>query len=393
MRDYLLDDDHRRLRDELRDFIARELSTRAERIESHSDWSALRDSFTAAGRAGHLAYLLPGDDAGPVSLVKATMFAEEAAAVSYAFEATVGSSLSCAVPLRRHATADVRSRWLSPLSSGDAVGAICITEPGVGSDSAGMTTRVVVDEASGEVVIDGFKRFISNAGVADVYIVYGISDPAVAAQRGMTAVVVPADAPGLSVPRQYTLIGRRGCVVGEVALDGVRVETNHLLGRPGDGFQIMVGMFNLERILLGGAGLGVARAAFDVAREHAVRRESFGQPLGAKQLIWGRLAELSWRIDAAELLTYRAARLYDDGCDPKALMREAAMAKLVATETAVACSDACVQILGGEGLVAEFSRAEQLYRDARAMPIVGGTSEMAKYVIASRDMPDLRLSL
>ncbi len=123
-----------------------------------------------------------------------------------------------------------------------------------------------MDEATGDVVVDGFKRYISNAGVADVYIVYGISDPNVRAQRGMSAVVVPADTPGLTVPRRYTLMGRRGCVVGEVALDSVRVGTDHLLGEPGEGFRVMVGMFNLERILLGGAGLGLARAAFDVAR-------------------------------------------------------------------------------------------------------------------------------
>ena len=392
MRDFLLNDDELRLRDELHDFFPRDLANQAKQIEAHSDWSALREAVTAAGRAGHLGYLLPADGAPPGSLVKATMVAEEAAAVNYALEATVASSLSCAVPIMRHALPPVRSRWLSALAGGEAVGAICITEPDVGSDSAGMRTRVAIDNA-GEVVIDGFKRFISNAGVADVYIVYGISDPTVPPQRGMSAVVVPADTPGLTIPRCYTMMGRRGCVVGEVSLDGVRVGRDQLLGEPGDGFRIMVGMFNLERILLGGAGLGLARAAFDIARDHAVRRQSFGQPLGAKQLIWGRLAELSWRIDAAELLTYRAARLFDDGCGGKELMREAAMAKLVSTETAVACADACVQILGGEGLVAEFSRAEQLYRDARAMPIVGGTSEMAKYVIASRDLPDIRLSL
>ena len=392
MRDFLLNDDELRLRDELHDFFPRDLANQAKQIEAHSDWSALREAVTAAGRAGHLGYLLPADGAPPGSLVKATMVAEEAAAVNYALEATVASSLSCAVPIMRHALPPVRSRWLSVLAGGEAVGAICITEPDVGSDSAGMRTRVAIDNA-GEVVIDGFKRFISNAGVADVYIVYGISDPTVPPQRGMSAVVVPADTPGLTIPRCYTMMGRRGCVVGEVSLDGVRVGRDQLLGEPGDGFRIMVGMFNLERILLGGAGLGLARAAFDIARDHAIHRQSFGQPLGAKQLIWGRLAELSWRIDAAELLTYRAARLFDDGCGGKELMREAAMAKLVSTETAVACADACVQILGGEGLVAEFSRAEQLYRDARAMPIVGGTSEMAKYVIASRDLPDIRLSL
>jgi alkylation response protein AidB-like acyl-CoA dehydrogenase len=399
MRDFLLDDDARRLRADVRDFFARQLAPRAAAIEADGGFQAVREVVTATGAAGYLSLLLgehhspEATGVGEPGLVHAAVVSEEAAALSYAFESTIATSLSCAVPLRRHATAAVRAAYLGPLARGEAIGAICITEPGVGSDSAGMATRIATDPDTGDLVIHGLKRYISNAGVADVYIVYGISDPEVPAQRGMTAVVVPGDAPGLWIPRRYTMMGRRGCVVGEVALDGVRIPADHVLGEPQGGFGVMVGMFNLERILLGGAGLGLARAAFDIAREHARSRHSFGAPLGTKQLIWGRIAELSWRLDAAELLTYRAARAYDDGADGKALMREAAMAKLVATETAVACADSAVQILGGDGLTKEFGRAEQLYRDARAMPIVGGTSEMAKYVIASRDLPDLRLDL
>ena len=121
---------------------------------------------------------------------------------------------------------------------------------------------------------------------------------------------------------------------------------------------------------------------------------AFGAVLGTKQLIWDRIAEMSWRIDAAELLTYRAATLYDEGTlSPKALMKPAAMAKLVATETAVHCSDSTVQVLGGDGLTKEYGRAEQIYRDARALTIVGGTSEMAKYLVASVDLPELKPDL
>jgi alkylation response protein AidB-like acyl-CoA dehydrogenase len=399
MRDFLLDDAARRLRAEVGAFFARELAPRAAAIEADGGFPAVREAVRATGAAGYLSLLLGEhhrtEDTGVAEpgLVHAAIVSEEAAALSYAFESTIATSLSCALPLRRHATAAVRAAHLGPLARGEALGAICITEPGVGSDSAGMATRIATDAGTGDLVVHGIKRYISNAGVAEVYIVYGISDTDVPAQRGMTAVVVPGDAPGLSFPRSYTMMGRRGCVVGEVALDGVRVPADHILGEPHAGFRVMVGMFNLERILLGGAGLGLARAAFDIAREHARSRHSFGAPLGAKQLIWERIAELSWRLDAAELLTYRAARAHDDGCEGKALMREAAMAKLVATQTAVACADAAVQILGGDGLTKDFSRAEQLYRDARAMPIVGGTSEMAKYVIASRDLPDLHLDL
>ena len=136
-----------------------------------------------------------------------------------------------------------------------------------------------------------------------------------------------------------------------------------------------------------------SRSAFEIAQAHAQSREAFGQKLGCKQLVWSEIAEMSWRIDAAELLTYRAAKMYDAGMSARELMKAAAMAKLVATETATFCADRTVQILGGDGLTKEYGRAEQLYRDARALPIVGGTSEMAKYLIASIDLPSLKPNL
>jgi alkylation response protein AidB-like acyl-CoA dehydrogenase len=157
--------------------------------------------------------------------------------------------------------------------------------------------------------------------------------------------------------------------------------------------RIMREMFNFERIILGGSGLGVARSAFDIAVAHAQRREAFGAKLGTKELIWNDIAEMSWRIDAAELLTYRAAKLYDAGTAPRELMKPAAMAKLVATETATFCADRTVQILGGDGLAKEHGRDEQIYRDSRALPIVGGTSEIVRYLIASADLPTIKPAL
>jgi alkylation response protein AidB-like acyl-CoA dehydrogenase len=256
-----------------------------------------------------------------------------------------------------------------------------------------METRIRFDAKSREWVIDGFKRYISNATKSDVYIVWGISEAQVAPQKGMSAVVVPADAKGLSFPRTYDFMGRRGCVVGEVTFENVRVPEENLLGAENAGFRIMLGAFNFERVILGGSGLGVARSAFDIAKAHAQSRVAFGQKLGQKQLIWDMIAEMSWRIDAAELLTYRAAKMYDAGISGKNLMREAAQAKLVATETAVFCSDRTVQVLGGDGVTRQYGRAEQIYRDARALPIVGGSSEMAKYLIAASEMPSIKLNL
>ncbi len=396
MHDFLLDDQDKAFRQEVRQFLQGELAPRMADIEDRQDWSSVRQVVRALGEAGYLrlmfADLYRGTLAKP-GLTHATILSEEAAYLNYAFETTIATALSCAYPLYHFANPSLRDKYLTPILDGAAIGAICVTEKNVGSDSAGMETRIDFDEKTNEWVINGFKRYISNASVADVYIVYGLTSRTDKPQAGMSAIAVPAGAPGIHFPRNYSFMGRRGCIVGEVEFKDCRVPADHLLGQRDGGFRIMLGMFNFERAILGGSGLGVARSAFDIATAHAQQRKAFGQHLGCKELIWEKVAQMSWRIDSSELLTYRATKMYDAGLDGKALMKEAAMAKLVATETANFCANETVQILGGDGITKEFGRAEQIYRDARALTIVGGTSEMAKYLIACRDLPDIRISL
>lgn len=393
----LLDQEDVDFQKEVRAFLDRELAPRAAAIEADEDWDAVKAVVRALGAAGYLTLMFPDLYRGRLTrpgLTHATLLSEEAATLNYAFETTIATALSCAYPLHRYAEPRLRARHLPGILDGTQVGAICVTEPEAGSDTAGMRTRITYDSARAEWVINGGKRYISNASVADTYIVYGITNPDVPAQRGMSALVVPTGTPGLSFPRRYHFMGRRGCVVGEVEFRDCRVPADHLLGARDAGFRVMLGMFNFERVILGGSGLGVARSAFEIARQHAQRRTAFGAKLGCKQLIWDKIAQMSWRIDAAELLTYRAAKLYDRGELPaKALAKPAAMAKLVATETATFCADTTVQILGGDGLTREYGRAEQIYRDARALTVVGGTTEMAKYLIACADLPDVRPDL
>lgn len=395
MRDFLLTQEEKAFRDDAGDFLDRVLAPSVSRIEAHQDWGAVKEAVREVGRDGYLALLFPGFYPGELAhpgLTHAAIFSEASSYLSYAFESTIASSLSCAYALYRFGSERLQEAFLPSLVSGEAIGAICITEEQVGSDVSGMQTRITTG-VSAELEITGFKRYISNASVADTYLVYGIEDPEVPPHRGMGAVVVPANAEGVSFPRLYTFMGRRGCVVGEVAFSTCRVPAWHRVGRAEKGFRILVSMFNFERILLAGSALGLARKAFDMARDHAQKRVSFGQQLGCKQLIWDKISEMSWRLDAAELLTYRAAKMYDAGVHGKALMKEAAMAKLVAAEIANLCADRTVQILGGDGLTKEYGQAEQLYRDARALTIVGGSSEMARYLIAAVDMPQLKPNL
>lgn len=394
MRDFLLSDADRAFRAELHEFLSRELEPRAAAIETGDDWTAVGDALASLGAAGYLRAVFPsvhGRVREQPGLTHATLLSEEAASINYAFETTVASALSCAYPLHRYASDTVRSRFLPGILDGSRVGAICVTERGAGSDASAMRTRVEWDSSSREWVLNGLKRYISNASVADVYLVYGIQEQP--GGRAVNVVAVPADTTGLSFPARYSFMGRRGCVVGEVRLDECRVPPDNLLGERGAGMRIMRSMFNFERIELGGAALGVARSAYELARRHACTHESFGGKLGAKQLIWSKLADMSWRLDAAELLTYRAAKLYDHGVNARELMKPAAVAKLVASETATFCADGAVQVLGGDGLTKQFGRCEQIYRDARSLPIVGGTSEMARYLIASAELPELKLDL
>ncbi|MER9751571.1 MULTISPECIES: acyl-CoA dehydrogenase family protein [unclassified Mesorhizobium] len=396
MRDFFLTQEDRAFRTEVRAFMSRELAPKVDLIERDQDFDAQFAIVRALGQAGYLKLMFPDLYRGALpkpGLTHAVIVSEEAALLNYAFETTIATALSCAYPIHRFAREALRERYLMPILEGRSLGSICMTEPTVGSDSAGMATRIRFDEGTSEWVVSGLKRYISNASKADVYIVWGVTDPDVPPQKGLTAVLIPAGLKGMSFPRLYDFMGRRGSIVGEVAMDEVRVPEENLLGEVNGGFNIMLSAFNFERVILGGSGLGVARAAFEIATQHAQSRVSFGQKLGQKQLIWDMIAQMSWKIDAAELLTHRAAKMYDSGIGGKYLMREASQAKLVATETAVFCADRTVQILGGDGVTRQYGKAEQLYRDARTLPIVGGTTEMCKYLIAAREMPSIRLNL
>ncbi|MGH6611893.1 MAG: acyl-CoA dehydrogenase family protein, partial [Burkholderiaceae bacterium] len=210
MRDFLLDDQDRAFRAAVRDVLQRELLPRTQTIEDNDDWSAIKAVVRALGEAGFLKLMFADLYRGPLQkpgLTHATILSEEAAHINYAFETTIATALSCAYPLHRHAAAEIRQRYLPGIVDGKIVGAICVTEPEAGSDTSRMQTKIEHDAARREYVINGRKRYISNAGVADVYIVYGVTDPAAAPGKGISAVVVPSAARGLSFPRRNTFIG------------------------------------------------------------------------------------------------------------------------------------------------------------------------------------------
>jgi acyl-CoA dehydrogenase len=271
----------------------------------------------------------------------------------------------------------LKARFVQPAIAGTTIAAFAISEADAGSDVAAMTTRGRLDGA--DYVIDGAKTWISNAGIADHYVVFARTGEADGA-RGLSAFVVPADARGLHVSERINVVAPHP--LGTLSFDDVRVPASHRLGAAGDGFKVAMATLDVFRATVGAAALGFARRALDEATARAKTRRAFGQPLAEFQLIQEKLADMAVKIDAAALLVYRAAWTKDTRPQAR-ITREAAMAKLYATEAAQEIVDQAVQIFGGAGVVAGAT-VERLYREVRALRIYEGTSEIQKLVIASQ---------
>ncbi|MBM3601220.1 MAG: acyl-CoA dehydrogenase [Alphaproteobacteria bacterium] len=271
--------------------------------------------------------------------------------------------------------------YLPAAARGEQVAAFALSEPQAGSDVAAMTTRA---RAEGDgFVLDGTKTWISNAGIADHYIVFARTgdpaDPDQAGSRGLSAFIVDATAPGLTVTERIPLIAPHP--IGTLAFSACRIGRDKLLGQPGQGFRIAMSTLDIFRPSVGAAALGFARRALDEALDRASAREAFGKKLAEFQLIQQKIADMAVAIDAAALLVYRAAWTKDTGGGR--VTRESAMAKLFATEEAQLVIDQAVQIFGGLGVVSGVT-VERLYRDIRALRIYEGTSEIQKLVIAGQ---------
>ena len=269
----------------------------------------------------------------------------------------------------------LKAEYLPGVAAGERIAAFALSEPESGSDVAAMATAARED--GGDYVIDGEKTLISNAGIAAQYVVFARTGGDGA--RGLSAFVVDADTPGLAVTERFPIIAPHP--IGTVRFDGCRVAKSHMLGAPGDGFKVAMSTLDIFRSTVGAAALGFARRAMDEAIARARTRRSFGKPIGEYQLIQEKIADMALKIDAAALLVYRSAWTKDTY--QSRVTREAAMAKLYATEAAQEIIDQAVQIWGGQGVVVG-NIVERLYREIRALRIYEGTTEIQKLIIAGQ---------
>ncbi|HKP77102.1 MAG TPA: acyl-CoA dehydrogenase family protein, partial [Longimicrobiaceae bacterium] len=278
-------------------------------------------------------------------------------------------------PISLYGSDEQKRRWLPSVVSGDAISAFAISEAEAGSDVGAMTTTARRDGDG--YVIDGQKTWISNAGIADRYVVFARYPEA--GERGFAAFVVEADNPNLAITERIHVTAPHP--LGTLRLDGCRVSADALIGEAGGGMKVALGTLDVFRSTVGAAALGFARRALDEAVAWAQERRVFGIPLAEHQLTRAALAEMALDVDASALLVYRAAWTRDSGA--QRVTREAAMAKLYATEAAQRVIDRAVQLLGARGVVKD-SPVESLYREVRALRIYEGTTEVQKLVIAGQ---------
>lgn len=277
-------------------------------------------------------------------------------------------------PISLFGTLEQKARWLPGVASGRTIAAFALSEPEAGSDVAALCTTARKDGDGW--VLDGTKTFISNGGLADRYTVFARTGDAAGA-KGLGAFVVDANTPGFEIVERIPLMAPHP--LATIRFNGCRIDGDRILGAPGEGFRIAMATLDVFRSTVAAAALGFSRRAFDEAAARAASRNLFGAPMSNLQLVQASLADMALKIDASALLIYRAAWLKDQGA-PR-VTREAAMAKLYATDEAQAVIDAAVQIFGGLGVVSG-SAVERLYREIRALRIYEGASEVQKMVIA-----------
>jgi butyryl-CoA dehydrogenase len=360
-----------------REFAEKEVRPIADAIDRDARFP--HETVTRMGELGLMGIAVPETYGGSGSDAVAYVLAVEElarACASHAVIMSVNNSLYCD-PVLAHGSEEQKARFLTPYASGKKIGCFALTEPEAGSDASNQTTLA---RAEGDgYVLDGRKVFVTNGREASAALVFAQTDRA-AGRRGITAFLVEKGTPGFTVVKTEDKLGIRASDTAELLFERCRVPAANRLGAPGQGFRIALGALDGGRIGIAAQALGIATAAYEAAVTYARERKSFGVPIGQHQMVQWMLADMATTIEAARLLTRRAAWRKDSG---SAYGAEAAMAKLFAAETAMRVTTDAIQVHGGYGFIKEY-RVERHFRDAKITQIYEGTSQIQKLVIARR---------
>ncbi len=370
----LLNADQTMVRDAVREFAQRELWPHAaEWDKTHHFPKDVHQGLAALGAYG---ICVPEAYGGAqLDYLTLAVVLEEIAAGDGGTSTAI-SVTNCPVNaiLMRYGSEAQKRQWLTPLARGEMLGAFCLTEPHVGSDASAL--RTTATRQGSEYVLNGVKQFITSGQNGQLAIVIAATDKA-AGKKGLSAFLVPTDTPGYQVARLEDKLGQRSSDTAQINFDGCRIPAEHLIGAEGEGYKIALSALEGGRIGIAAQSVGMARSALDCALDYARQRESFGTALMNHQAVGFRLAECATQLEAARQLTWHAAALRDAGLP---CLKEAAMAKLFASEMAERVCSAALQTLGGYGYVSDFP-VERIYRDVRVCQIYEGTSDIQKILI------------
>jgi len=371
-----LSPEHALLRDTVRDFMVTEVAPVVEEHERERRFPT--EIVQRIGELGWLGIPIPEDEGGAgLDTLAYAIAVEEIGRVwgSLGLIVAAHTSLGCG-PLHLAGTDEQKATYLVPMASGKAIGAYGLTEPGAGSDAGG--TRTTAKRDGGEWVLDGAKRFITNAGHASTYVVTARTGTTDRGDAAISAFIVPADTPGFSVGRLEDKLGLHASATGELRFEGARIPAANLLGTEGEGFRMFLKILDGGRISIGALALGLAQAALDASIPYAQTREQFGRAIGTFQGVAFMVADMATEIDAARSLVWKAAWLKDQGRDYGLV---AAEAKLFASEVSARATNAAIQIHGGYGYTTDYP-VERFMRDAKLTEIGEGTSQVQRLVIA-----------
>ncbi|PFK05359.1 acyl-CoA dehydrogenase [Bacillus cereus] len=372
---FKLSEEHEMIRKMVRDFARNEVaSTAAERDEEERFDRALFDQMAELGLTG---IPWPEEYGGIGSDYLAYVIAiEELSRVCASTGVTLSAHTSLAGwPIFKFGTEEQKQKFLRPMAEGTKIGAYGLTEPSSGSDAGGMRTTAKRD--GDHYILNGSKIFITNGGIADIYVVFALTDPE-SKQRGTSAFIVESDTPGFSVGKKESKLGIRSSPTTEIMFEDCRIPVDNLLGEEGQGFKVAMQTLDGGRNGIAAQAVGIAQGALDASVEYARERHQFGKPIAAQQGIGFKLADMATDVEAARLLTYQAAWLESEGLP---YGKESAMSKVFAGDTAMKVTTEAVQVFGGYGYTKDYP-VERYMRDAKITQIYEGTQEIQRLVIS-----------
>lgn len=375
--DFALNEEQLELQEMVREFVEKEITPYAAEMDAENH---MRDGLIdKANEMGLLNVIVPEELDGPGldSISVATIYEELGKGCAGVATSLAANSLAT-VPVLLAGTDEQKKMYCDILNNG-GLAAFALTEPGAGSDAGGVSTRAVHNKEEGSYTLNGTKMFITNGGLAEIFLVFA-NTRKTGGIRGLTAFIVPKDTPGFSVGKKENKMGIRPSNTTELVLQDVVIPESYRVGREGEGFRIAMNTLDSARPFVGAVSVGIAQAALDYAVKYAKERRQFGQPIASFQMVQGMLADMAMKVETARLMVQKACWMRDQGME---FSKEAAMAKCYAADTAMQVTTDAVQVMGGYGYTKEYP-VEKMMRDAKIMQIYEGTNQIQRLVIANK---------